>query len=246
MNLIPAIDLKSGRCVRLLKGDFDEETRYPIEPQALLAKYRDIGADWLHVVDLDGAQGAGIDNRDIIVTLAAQNSIKLQVGGGLRNMAAVARMLDVGVARAVIGSAAVMQVEQVQAWLRHFGPERLTLAFDVRLDAGAVPRVAINAWQQTSEWSLWKALDNYRSCYLKHVLCTDVDRDGVLGGPNVALYRGAVRRYPQIEWQASGGIRDAADLRSLDDAGAAAAISGKALLEGLIPIGDLQPFLPNA
>jgi phosphoribosylformimino-5-aminoimidazole carboxamide ribotide isomerase len=246
MKLIPAIDLKAGRCVRLYQGDFADETCYPIEPEALLSKYRQLGADWLHIVDLDGAQGAGRDNRALILSLAAQGSVKLQVGGGLRNTAAVAQMLDAGAARAVIGSAAVLQVEQVQAWLQHFGPERLTLAFDVRILAGNAPRVAVQGWQQQSEVTLWNAVDNFLGHGLKHVLCTDVDRDGALTGPNLDLYHQAIRRYPHIEWQASGGIRNAADLQALKQVGAAAAISGKALLEDLIPAGDLQPFLRNA
>jgi phosphoribosylformimino-5-aminoimidazole carboxamide ribotide isomerase len=246
MQLIPAIDLKAGRCVRLFKGDFADETCYPIEPAALLDKYRQLGADWLHVVDLDGAQGAGSDNRAIILSLAHQGAVKLQVGGGLRNTTAVAQMLDGGAARAVIGSAAVLQVEQVQAWLQHFGPERLTLAFDVRIFDGDAPRVAVQGWQQQSAVTLWSAVDNFLSYGLRHVLCTDVDRDGALTGPNLDLYRQAVQRFPHIEWQASGGIRDAADLQALRQVGAAAAISGKALLEDLIPAGELQPFLRNA
>jgi phosphoribosylformimino-5-aminoimidazole carboxamide ribotide isomerase len=246
MKLIPAIDLKDGRCVRLYKGDFADETRYAIEPPALLDKYRQLGADWLHIVDLDGAQGAGNDNRAIILALAGQGGMRLQVGGGLRNTAAVAQMLDAGVARVVIGSAAVAQVEQVQAWLQHFGPERLTLAFDVRIAAHGVPQVTVQGWQQQSEITLWDAVDSFLGHGLKHVLCTDVERDGAMSGPNLDLYGQAVQRYPQIEWQASGGIRDAADLQSLQRAGAAAAISGKALLEDRIPGGELQPFLRNA
>ena len=155
-------------------------------------------------------------------------------------------MLDLGVARVVIGSAAVTQVEQVRTWLEHCGTERVTLAFDVRLDDAGTPRVQTHGWQRPSELSLWSAVENFTGSQLKHVLCTDVGRDGALTGPNVALYREAVRRYPHIEWQASGGVRDARDLRALSEAGAAAAISGKALLEELIPIEDLQPFLPNA
>ena len=146
----------------------------------------------------------------------------------------------------MVGSAAVLKVEQVQAWLAHFGAERLTLAFDVSIDDSGVPRVMTHGWQRQSEYSLWSALDNYGASQLKHVLCTDVGRDGALTGPNVALYREAARRYPQIEWQASGGIRNAHDLHALSEAGAAAAISGKALLENLIPFEELQPFLPNA
>jgi len=246
VRLIPAIDLKAGHCVRLLHGDFAAETRYGVDPEDLLEKYRAMGADWLHVVDLDGAKDGSLGNRESIERLAAQKAVKLQVGGGLRDTTAVSRMLDLGAARVVIGSAAMTQVDEVRAWLERFGPERVTLAFDVRLDDAGTPRVQTHGWQRQSELSLWSAVANFSGSRLKHVLCTDVGRDGALTGPNVALYRDAVRRHPEIQWQASGGVRDARDLHALSDAGAAAAISGKALLEELIPIEDLQPFLPNA
>ena len=232
--------------MRLLHGDFARETRYESSPASLLEKYRDMGADWLHVVDLDGAKDGSLGNRDAIVHLAAQRPVKLQVGGGLRNTAAVTQMLDAGVARVVIGSAAVTQIDQVRSWLEHFGAERVALAFDVRLDAGGMPCVATHGWQRQSQLPLWSALQNFAGSQLRHVLCTDVARDGALSGPNVALYAEAARRHPEIEWQASGGVRNAADLHALQQAGAAAAISGKALLDELIPPGDLQPFLPNA
>jgi phosphoribosylformimino-5-aminoimidazole carboxamide ribotide isomerase len=269
MQLIPAIDLRDGHCVRLLHGDFDAETRYAADPEALLLKYRGAGADWLHIVDLDGARGrtdgggggrtdgghgdgasggggaSGGDNRAIILRLAAHKAVKLQVGGGLRNTAALAQMLDSGVERVVVGSAALTQVDQVQAWLRHFGADRLTLAFDVCVDSGP-PLVRTHGWQRQSEHTLWSAVDCYLASELQHVLCTDVGRDGALTGPNLELYAEAVRRYPQIHWQASGGIRNARDLHALAETGATAAISGKALLEDLIPFEELQPFLPNA
>jgi phosphoribosylformimino-5-aminoimidazole carboxamide ribotide isomerase len=246
MQLIPAIDLRDGHCVRLLHGDFDAETRYATDAPALLAKYRDLGADWLHVVDLDGARGGLPDNRAMVLQLAAQKAVKLQVGGGLRNTAALTQMLDAGVARVVVGSAALTQVEQVQAWLTHFGPDRITLAFDVSIDDKGVPRVMTHGWQRQSALDLWSALDHYTASDLRHVLCTDVGRDGALTGPNLSLYDEAVRRHPQMQWQASGGIRNTHDLHALAETGAAAAISGKALLENLIPSEELQPFLPNA
>jgi len=246
MRLIPAIDLKAGRCVRLLHGDFANETRYDADPGSLLAKYRAWGADWLHVVDLDGAKDGSLGNQALIAQLAAQQAVKLQVGGGLRDIAAVTQMLDLGAARVVIGSAAVTRTGDVQHWLDQVGPERMTLAFDVRLDDGGIPRVATHGWQRQSDLSLWSALDAFAGSQLTHVLCTDVGRDGALSGPNLELYREAARRHPHIQWQASGGIRDARDLHALTAAGAAGAISGKALLEELIPLEDLQPFLPNA
>jgi phosphoribosylformimino-5-aminoimidazole carboxamide ribotide isomerase len=246
MRLIPAIDLKAGRCVRLLRGDFAAQTRYDAEPGALLAKYRSLGADWLHVVDLDGAfDGAGV-NQAVIAQLAGESGVKLQVGGGLRDIAAVARVLDWGAARAVIGSAACTDPEKVRDWLRRFGPDRIAIAFDVRLDASATPRVATHGWQRQTTLSLWEAVAGFRSSELTHVLCTDVSRDGALSGPNIELYADAARRFPAISWQASGGVRNAADLHALARCGAAAAISGKALLEELIPVEELRPFLPNA
>ena len=246
MRLIPAIDLKAGHCVRLLHGNFAAETRYSAEPKSLLEKYIELGADWLHVVDLDGAKDGTLGNRAIIAQLAAQKAIKLQVGGGLRAIAAITQTLDLGVARVVIGSAAITQVAEVRTWLERVGAERMTLAFDVRLGDDGIPRVATHGWQRQSELPLWSALDNFSGSPLLHVLCTDVGRDGALNGPNIALYREAARRFPHIQWQASGGIRDARDLHALTAAGAAAAISGKALLEELIPAEELQPFLPNA
>jgi phosphoribosylformimino-5-aminoimidazole carboxamide ribotide isomerase len=246
MRLIPAIDLKGGRTVRLLRGDFDAETRYSAEPAELLQRYAGFGADWLHVVDLDGARDGSGANRDIIAGLAAPGTMKLQVGGGLRDTAAVTQMLDLGVARIVVGSAAVTQIVQVQDWLEDFGPDRVVLAFDVRLDEDGTPCLAIHGWREQSSLPLWTAVESYIECGLKHVLCTDVSRDGALTGPNVELYAEAVQRFPEIEWQASGGIRDARDLHVLAAVGSSAAISGKALLEDLIPLKELQPFLPNA
>jgi phosphoribosylformimino-5-aminoimidazole carboxamide ribotide isomerase len=246
MRLIPALDLKSGRCVRLLRGDFDAETRYPAEPLALLAKYRDLGADWLHVVDLDGARDGSAGNRAIIAELAAQTRVKLQVGGGLRNTAAVTQMLDLGVSRVVIGSAAVIRAHQVRGWLKHFGAEQIALAFDVRMNAADTPCVVTHGWRRQSTLSLWDAVADFANDELLHVLCTDVSRDGTLAGPNRELYAEAVRRFPGIAWQASGGIRDGRDLRALAECGVTAAISGKALLEELIPAEELRSFLPNA
>jgi phosphoribosylformimino-5-aminoimidazole carboxamide ribotide isomerase len=246
VRLIPAIDLRGGRCVRLLKGNFEAETRYESEPGALLAQYRGYGADWLHVVDLDGARDGSGGNRAIIAELAAEPGIKLQVGGGLRHRTAVEEMLGLGAARAVVGSAALTEPAEVKRWLRQFGNGRIALAFDVRLDAHGVPHLATHGWLRQSTFSLWDAVAGFTDSGLAHVLCTDVSRDGALSGPNVELYAEAARRYPEIAWQASGGIRDARDLHALADCGAAAAISGKAMLEARIPIEELGPFLPNA
>ena len=247
MHLIPAIDLKDGRCVRLLRGDFARETTYPAAPLALARKYRALGADWLHVVDLDGARDGRTDsgNSALIAELVRESDLQLQVGGGLRTRSDVERVLAAGAARAVIGSTALSDPAAVRAWIEDFGPERIALALDVRLDADGTPCLVSHGWQRQTSRLLWEVLAEFERAPT-HVLCTDVARDGALSGPNVALYAEAARRFPGIAWQASGGIRDAEDLRALACCGVTAAISGKALLEDLIPVEELRPFLPNA
>jgi phosphoribosylformimino-5-aminoimidazole carboxamide ribotide isomerase len=246
MLLIPSIDLRGGRCVRLLQGDFGAETRYDLEPHELLVRYRGLGASWLHVVDLDGARDGQLANRQVILSLASQRAVNLQVGGGVRSAAVVDDLLRHGVDRAVVGSAAVEQPAEVSGWFERFGAERICLAFDVRIDEGGTPRVHTRGWTQGTAVSLWDAVAQYVPHGLRHVLCTDIARDGALAGPSVDLYREAVRRFPQLAWQASGGVSSAADLAALAATGAAAAVSGKALLEERIRPEELRPFLPNA
>jgi phosphoribosylformimino-5-aminoimidazole carboxamide ribotide isomerase len=246
MLLIPAIDLRNGRCVRLFKGDFNAETRYEMEPLELLARYRSLGASWLHVVDLDGAKNGVLANRAVIVSLAAQAGLRIQVGGGMRSAEVIEDVLANGVARVVIGSAAVEQPIDVSAWIRQFGPERICLALDVMLDAAGEPRVRTRGWTEGTKLSLWQAIEPFLGAGLQHVLCTDIDRDGALTGPNVELYARALERFPQLAWQASGGVRDAKDLAALARVGVAAAVSGKALLEQRMTSEELRPFLPNA
>jgi phosphoribosylformimino-5-aminoimidazole carboxamide ribotide isomerase len=246
MILIPSIDLRNGRCVRLLKGNFDAETRYDLEPHELLQRYRALGATWLHVVDLDGAKDGLLANRSVIVRLASQRALLIQVGGGVRSAEVVDDLLRNGIDRVIVGSAAVEKPNEVQAWIKKYGAEKIGLAFDIRHDAQAEPRVLTRGWTQESRLSLWEAVESYLSHGLKHVLCTDVELDGALQGPAVALYAECVKRYPQIAWQASGGVRSAADLAALAATGSAAAISGKALLEEMISPSELRPFLPNA
>ena len=249
MLLIPSIDLRNGRCVRLLKGDFDRETRYDLEPHELLQRYRALGASWLHVVDLDGAKHGRLANRSVIIRLASQKALHLQVGGGVRSKAVVDDLLRNGIDRVIVGSAAVEKPAEVQAWLEQYGPEKIGLAFDIRHVDG-VPRVLTRGWTQESKLTLWDAIDSYLSSAggrgLKHVLCTDADLDGAMQGPAVGLYQEFTKRYPQLKLQASGGVRSAADLQTLADLGSAAAISGKALLEEAIKPAELRPFLPNA
>jgi phosphoribosylformimino-5-aminoimidazole carboxamide ribotide isomerase len=245
MELIPAIDIRDGRCVRLLKGDFERETRYAVDPIELAGRYREAGAGWLHVVDLDGAARGEPVNLDLIARIQASTDLKVQLGGGARNRASLERVLAVA-DRVVIGSLAVSEPDRVAGWLEEFGAERFTLALDVRLDADGTPLLATHGWTRATTLTLAAAIERFLPVGLRHVLCTDIDRDGALTGPNVDLYRDCVQRWPGIALQASGGVRDAGDLTALAAAGVAAAVSGKALLEGRLTLEEMRPFLPAA
>ena len=243
MRLIPSIDLRGGKCVRLLRGDFDAETQYPDSPEQVVKRYRELGAQWIHVVDLDGAKDGVVANRKAISAMAAQQGLSLQVGGGIRTSKAVDDLLAAGVTRVVVGSAAVEEPDEVLRWLARVGSDRLCIAFDVRASPDGKPRVTTRGWTRSTSSTLWEMVERFVPGGLKHVLCTDTERDGALTGPSLTLYTAALKRFPNIEWQASGGIRDVADLDVLSDLGMAAAISGRAMIENRISPADLRRHL---
>jgi phosphoribosylformimino-5-aminoimidazole carboxamide ribotide isomerase len=244
MQLIPAIDIRDGACVRLLKGDFAQETRYAVDPARLACHYRALGAHYLHLVDLDGAALGQPTNLETIQAIAAVEGLRVQLGGGIRSAPVLARTFTLA-ERAVIGSLAVTSPATVQSWMHDYGSDRIVLALDVRIGSDSVPYVTTHGWRESSPQTLWDALEQYADTGLEHVLCTDIERDGALAGPNLALYTECVRRYPQIGWQASGGVSGAHDLWALAETGVAAAIAGKALLEGRITDEEMQQFLPS-
>lgn len=245
MQVIPAIDIKDGQCVRLHQGRFDRVTDYPCTPAGLAARYRALGAPLLHLVDLDGARTGGEGNRALIERLLADHPGVFQVGGGIRDRATAERLIEAGAGRVVLGSAAAERPEEVFDWLEALGADRLVVALDVAGEPDS-PRVMIKGWVEASALTLWDALARYAEAGLRHVLCTDISRDGAMEGPAVELYRRCLERHPALGLQASGGVRDAADLAALAAAGLPAAIVGRALLEGAIDDEEIEPFLPSA
>jgi len=245
MELIPAIDIRNGGCVRLLRGEFDQETRYEFDPRELARNYRRAGARWLHIVDLDGAADGERGNAALIAEIANAADLSIQLGGGIRSEQSLIEALDCA-DRVVIGSLAVTQPDVVAEWISRFGTERIVLGLDVRIDVHGTAHVTTHGWTEASDVTLDAAIGCYRIAGLRHVLCTDVDRDGALSGPNVELYRSLQENWPEIALQASGGVREASDLEQLAAIGVSAAISGKALLEQRIRLEEIASFLPNA
>jgi phosphoribosylformimino-5-aminoimidazole carboxamide ribotide isomerase len=232
MILYPAMDLMGGRVVRLAQGRFDEATTYPADPAEALARFADAGAQWAHVVDLDGARAREPVQHELIASLAGGAGLNLQVAGGFRTRGQLARMFDSGVGRIVIGSLAVDRPDLVGGFLEEFGGERITLSLDVRL-ADGVPVVATAGWTEDSGRTLWEVAALYPEA--RHLLLTDIGRDGMLAGPNFQLLEEAGDRLPHLAIQASGGVSSLGDLRRLRTAGA---IVGKALWEGRIDLAE--------
>ncbi|MDH4256894.1 MAG: 1-(5-phosphoribosyl)-5-[(5-phosphoribosylamino)methylideneamino]imidazole-4-carboxamide isomerase [Gammaproteobacteria bacterium] len=246
MKVIPAIDLKDGRCVRLYQGEFDRETHYSDDPLAVATRFESMGFRGLHVVDLDGARSGTQHHQDVVRSMAGNTGLEVQLGGGIRSRDTVTAWLGAGVVRCVIGSIAITDPGSVAAWIESFGADRIVLALDVRIDADGTPRLTSHGWTRTSATSLWEYVDDMRERGLCHVLCTDVGRDGAMAGPNVDLYSAFCQRYPDIRLQASGGVRHIGDLETLRAIGADSAITGKALLDGKITREEIVAFLRNA
>ena len=246
MIIIPAIDLRGGQCVRLYKGDFKKVTVYSDNPAALAAKYEASGFDHLHIVDLDGALRGSQQNQDCIRAITQSTTMSVQLGGGIRDTATLDYWFDAGVSRCVIGSVAVTDRSLVQGWLQTYSGDKIVLALDVRFDEQGIPRLATHGWTKTSPVSLWDAVDDYLEDGLQNVLCTDISRDGALNGPNLELYDAFSSRYPELSLQASGGVRNLADLEQTAKTGASAAITGRALLDGRISQQEIESFLQNA
>lgn len=235
--LFPAIDVREGRVVRLRQGDYAQETRYADDPVTLAKRYADAGAEWLHLVDLDAARDGGYTLAPLLARIRMETRLRVQTGGGVRSMGDVRRILEAGADRVVIGSLAVRKRDDVARWLTTFGINQITVALDARQVEGrwCLPTAG---WTQQSGVMLDELVTFYARAGLRHVLCTDIDRDGMLAGPNLELYRHVVELAPGLQLQASGGMRDIEDIIASREAGCGGAVLGKALLEGRFDLND--------
>ncbi len=237
-TVYPAIDVREGRVVRLAQGDYDRETRYEAEPLLLAQSYAAQGAEWLHLVDLDAARAGGYTLGPLLARIAASTSLKVQTGGGVRSRDDVAAILDAGATRVVVGSLSVREPEQVAAWIGEFGAGRITVALDTRQDDAGRWCLPVHGWTESAEAGLDDLAVRFARAGLQHLLSTDIARDGMLGGPNLALYRHLAEVAPGLRVQASGGVRALQDVVEARAQGCAGIVLGRALLENRFTLAE--------
>ncbi|MGM0480434.1 MAG: 1-(5-phosphoribosyl)-5-[(5-phosphoribosylamino)methylideneamino]imidazole-4-carboxamide isomerase [Pseudomonadota bacterium] len=230
--LIPALDLIDGRVVRLYQGDFGQKTEYQLDPLEQAQSYHQQGAEWLHLVDLDGAKDPNRRQQQLLEKITRWSGLRCQAGGGIRTEDDLEQLFNAGIERVVIGSTAVSSPEKVRDWFNRYGADAIVLALDVNINSDHQAMVATHGWQQQSTLTLDRVLERYLDVGCRHVLCTDISKDGTLSGSNVELYRRYKSLYPAIEWQASGGVSSLSDLTELKQANCDSVILGKSLLTG--------------
>jgi phosphoribosylformimino-5-aminoimidazole carboxamide ribotide isomerase len=238
MIIYPAIDLSKGKCVRLYQGDYARTTIYNADPISMVKTFVASSAQWLHLVDLDAAKNPKHKQSALVAELIKIGGIQVQTGGGIRTKEQVKKLLDQGAARVVIGSLAVTNPQEITAWFRLFGCEKLALSLDVVPDKNKNPMIAINAWQNITQYSLFELVKYYQTAGLCHLLCTNVTLDGTLNGPDYSLYENLLACFPLLNLQASGGIQSLSDIKRLQKKGLSGAIIGRALYENKFTLSE--------
>lgn len=234
IELIPAIDIIEGQCVRLTKGDYDQKTVYRDSPAEVAREFESFGFKRLHVVDLDGAKSKHIVNDAVLNAITSNTSLTVDFGGGIKTDGDIEKTFASGAAMVTVGSIAVTQPELFMGWLEKYGSERMILGADVRHGM-----ISINGWKEDSSEELLPFLKKYVEAGVKNVLCTEISKDGTLAGPAIDLYKKVMDTYPQLHLIASGGVSSKEDILALDKAGIPAVVFGKAIYEGKINLKEL-------
>lgn len=234
IELIPAIDIIGGQCVRLTKGDYQQKTVYSDSPAEMAAGFEQIGFKRLHVVDLDGAKSKHIVNNQVLQQITTATRLTVDFGGGIKTDEDIAKAFDGGASMVTVGSIAVTQPDLFMGWLRKYGADRLILGADVRNG-----KISINGWKDDSTEDLLPFLRKYIDAGVRNVLCTEISKDGTLSGPATALYQQIMEAYPALHLIASGGVSSIKDIEALDAAGIPSVVFGKAIYEGRINMKEL-------
>ena len=238
IELIPAIDIIEGKCVRLTKGEYSSQKTYSENPLEIAKQLEDIGVKRLHMVDLDGAKSKHIVNHKVLETIANSTSLKIDFGGGIKSDADIHTAFDSGASLVTIGSVASTSPELFMSWIDKYGTDKIILGADVRNGM-----ISINGWKEDSQYSLFDFLDKYIEAGIINILCTEISRDGMLEGPATDLYTEIMQRYPNINLIASGGISCMKDIEVLDDNGIPSVVFGKAMYEERISMADIRNWL---
>lgn len=235
IELIPAIDIIDGKCVRLTKGDYDQKKVYNENPVAQATEFETRGFKRLHIVDLDGAKSKHIVNDEVLREITSQTNLIVDFGGGIKSEDDIEKAFNAGAKMVTIGSIAVTEPELFLSWLRRYGAERIILGADVRNG-----KISINGWKEDSTEDLLPFLKRYIDAGVKNVLCTEISKDGTLAGPAVELYKSVMKEYPQLHLIASGGVSSNEDITMLEEEGIPAVVFGKAYYEGRIrPLSNI-------
>ena len=234
IELIPAIDIINGQCVRLTKGDYDQKTVYRDSPAEVAKEFEEIGFRRLHVVDLDGAKSKHIVNEAVLTAITTETNLVVDFGGGIKTDEDIEKAFAAGAAMVTVGSIAVTQPDLFMGWLEKYGPERMILGADVRHG-----KISINGWKEDSSEDLLPFLRKYIEAGVCNVLCTEISKDGTLSGPAISLYSEVMEAYPELHLIASGGVSSLDDIKALDAAGIPAVVFGKAIYEGRIDLHQL-------
>lgn len=241
MQIIPAIDIIDGKCVRLTQGDYAQKVIYNEQPLEVAKQFEAAGLKRLHLVDLDGAKAGAVQNWKVLESIATHTGLTIDFGGGIKNDEDLTKVLGSGAAYATIGSLAVKNAALFTEWIQRFGANRFLLGADVKGD-----RIAVGGWLETSDIGITDFLKQYSVLGISQVFCTDISKDGKLEGPSIALYQLLLDSFPGLELIASGGVSSMDDLHQLKSIGCAGAIIGKAIYENRITLAELQVFNPLA
>lgn len=238
MQIIPAIDIIDGKCVRLTKGDYSQKTEYKENPLEVAKEFESAGIQRLHLVDLDGAKAKKVVNLSVLQTIAKNTNLTIDFGGGVQTTEDLKDVFEAGANQITGGSIAVKNEALFTEWIEEFGSEKIILGADVKGH-----HIAIHGWQESSDKHIFDFLEHYLAKGLKYVICTDVSKDGALEGTSNALYQEILNRFPDVKLIASGGVGNVQDLEILDEMDVYGAIVGKAIYEKRIELSDLKKFL---
>lgn len=241
IDIIPAIDLINGSCIRLTQGDFSRQTTYSNDPVTIARKLEDMGLIRLHLVDLDGARSGSITNLHVLESIARNTNLRIDFSGGIRTDEDIARVFDAGAAMAGIGSLAVRNPALISRWTQQYGAEKILLGADVRNE-----KLCVHGWQEDTAMTIQDFTNQYNRIGLRQIFCTDVEKDGMMNGPATELYQSLTARFPDIHLIASGGITSVSDIESVARAGCKGVIIGKAFYEGVITAKDIRTIISSS